>query len=270
MVTHVSGGLALSVVVPTYNERARLEELVRTIASVFTRSGLDAELVIVDDNSPDGTGRLADALARQYPMRVVHRSGKLGLGSAVMAGIAVACGEVLGVMDGDMSHPPEALPDLVRVLEESGADLVIASRYVEGGGVRNWPMGRRAMSRIACLLARPITPVRDSSSGFFVVRREAIRDVQIQSGGFKICLELLVRGHVRRVAEMPYVFTDRAEGESKMSWREASGYLKQLVMLWNHQRRNSSPRPEYRSAAIPPARPVHSSEPLNSTANRQQ
>jgi dolichol-phosphate mannosyltransferase len=218
----------LSIVVPTYNERARLGELVEAVFAVLAAHGIDGELVIVDDGSPDGTGALADDLAARFPIRVVHRPGKLGLGTAVIDGFAVASGDVLGVMDADLSHPAEALPSLLAALDASGADMAIGSRYVAGGGVRNWPVHRRLMSRLACLLARPITPVRDPTSGFFLVRRPAVEGVRIAAGGFKICLELLVRGRVGSIVEVPYTFSDRAAGESKMSWREATGYLWQL------------------------------------------
>ena len=174
---------AVSIVVPTYNERERLEEFVRAVFDVLSTRHLAAELVIVDDNSPDGTGALADRLARELPIRVVHRPGKLGLGGAVMAGFAAATGDVLGVMDADLSHPPEAIPAVIRALEETGADIVVASRYVPGGGTRNWPLSRAVMSKAACLLARPLTPVRDAASGFFVLRREALQAVGRQGDG---------------------------------------------------------------------------------------
>ena len=233
--------MRLSIVVPTYNERTRLGELVEAVFAVFAAHGIDGELVIVDDGSPDGTGALADDLATRHRIRVVHRPGKLGLGTAVIAGFAVADGDVLGVMDADLSHPPEALPRLLAAIEGAGpdgegADMAIGSRYVPGGGVKNWPFIRRAMSRLACLLARPITPARDATSGYFLVRRHAVEGVSITAGGFKICLELLVRGRVASIVEVPYTFSDRAAGESKMSWREATGYLWQLRDLWRYRR----------------------------------
>jgi dolichol-phosphate mannosyltransferase len=228
--------VTVSIVVPTYNERARLGELVSAVFEVFARHAIDGELVIVDDNSPDGTGALADSLAERHRIRVVHRAGKLGLGTAVVDGFRVAAGEVLGVMDADLSHPPSALPHLLRALESHEADLAIASRYIRGGATKNWPLVRRAMSRFACLLARPITAARDATSGYFLIRRAAVQDVQIAAGGFKICLELLIRGRVRSVVEVPYEFTDRAAGESKMSWREATGYFRQIAALWRHRR----------------------------------
>ena len=233
----------VSMVVPTYNERERLEHFVRTLVGVLRDARIDGEIIIVDDHSPDGTGELADALARELPVRVVHRSGKLGLGSAVMAGFAAARGEVLGVMDADVSHPPERVPVLVAALQDTGADLVIGSRYIPGGGTRNWPLSRTIMSRAACLVARLVTPVRDAASGFFVLRRPVIQGVEIKAAGFKICLELLVRGSVRSVVEVPYVFTDRAAGQSKMNRREALGFVVQIGQLVQWERRGGRARP---------------------------
>lgn len=237
----------LSIVVPTYNEIERLEEFVRTVWRVVDDSRLVVELVVVDDNSPDGTGALADRLATERPMAVVHRAGKLGLGSAVMAGFGVARGRLLGVMDADLSHPPDLVPVLVGAIREAGTDVVIASRYVPGGGTRNWPLSRAVMSATACAMARVLTPVRDAASGFFILRRDVLRDVQVKAAGFKICLELLVRGSAQSVAEVPYVFSDRAAGQSKMSYREAAGYVAQLWQLFWWTRRAHRPRLTHRS-----------------------
>jgi dolichol-phosphate mannosyltransferase len=222
----------LSIVVPTYNERERLEELVAAVTAVLRQYRIAGEVVIVDDNSPDGTGAIADRLATQYPVQVVHRSGKLGLGSAVVAGFAKARGAILGVMDADLSHPPSVLPGLLAAIRTVGVDAVVGSRYIPGGASKNWPVLRRAMSRFACLLARPLTPVRDATSGLFVVKRGAIAGVEISAAGFKICLELLMRSRIASVAEIPYVFADRAAGESKMTLREALGYFVQLRDLY--------------------------------------
>jgi len=234
----------LSIVVPTYNERDRLENLVDKVCAVFRALNLPTEIVIVDDNSPDGTGALADRLADRYPLRVVHRSGKLGLGTAVIDGFRVASSDILGVMDADLSHPPEVVPGMLAVLQTTRSDMVVGSRYIRGGGSRNWSALRLLMSRVACLLAAPVTPVRDATSGFFLVRREAIEGVGIAAGGFKICLELLVRGRIRSVAEVPYVFVGRTAGESKMNLREATGYMKQLLDLCAVRfARGAPPRP---------------------------
>lgn len=218
----------LSIVVPTYNERDRLPELVETIFAAYRDGGVDGELIIVDDHSPDGTGALADDLARHYRITVIHRSGKLGLGTAVVAGFEAASAATVGVIDADLSHPPALLPRMLAAMQDRRADIVIGSRYIPGGGTRNWPLGRLLMSRFACVLARPLTPVRDATSGFFLIRRDLARTVRISAGGFKICLELLVRGRPSSVLEVPYVFEGRTAGESKMNVREALGYFVQL------------------------------------------
>lgn len=222
----------LTIVVPTYNERDRLRELASALFSICADHGLRLELVIVDDNSPDGTGAIADELARTLNVHVIHRSGKLGLATAVVAGFRIASAAIIGVMDADFSHPPKLVPRLVATLRSTGADIVVASRYVPGGSTPNWPLKRRLLSRTACLLARPLSPIRDAASGFFVIRREVARSVNIKAGGFKICLEILVRGWPRHIVEVPYRFDDRELGDSKMNLREAFGYLVQLRDLY--------------------------------------
>jgi dolichol-phosphate mannosyltransferase len=238
-------------VVPTYNERDRLSELVAAVFAAADARGLALELVVVDDNSPDGTGQLADELAVRYPMRVVHRAGKLGLGTAVVAGFEVASADVVGVMDADFSHPPSLVPALYAAFVSTGADVVVASRYVPGGSTPDWPFKRRLLSRTACLLARGLSPIRDAASGFFVIKRETARGTSIKAGGFKICLELIVRSGARRVVELPYRFDDRELGQSKMSLREAAGYLVQLRDLYRERwfGRSRGPR-EYRQLSV--------------------
>lgn len=238
-------------VVPTYNERDRLAELVKAVFDAATQHNVALELVVVDDNSPDGTGAVADELAKRYRMRVIHRAGKLGLGTAVVEGFGVASAETVGVMDADFSHPPSMVPRLFAAMRQTGADVVVASRYVPGGRTPNWPLKRRVLSRVACLLARPLSPVRDAASGFFLIRHAIVRDVTIKAGGFKICLELLVRGWPTKIVELPYQFDDREQGESKMSLREAAGYLVQLKDLyrlrWSVRAR---PKRQYRHLSV--------------------
>jgi dolichol-phosphate mannosyltransferase len=237
---------SISLVVPTYNERDRLAELVRAIFDAYASAGITGELVIVDDNSPDGTGALADDLASLHRIRVVHRGGKLGLGTAVIDGFTVASAPVVGVIDADLSHPPALVPGMLAVMQDTRADLVIGSRYVPGGGTRNWELPRVLMSRVACLLARGLTPVRDATSGFFLIRRELARGVTISAGGFKICLELLIRSNPRRVVEVPYVFEGRTAGQSKMNLKEAAGYLVQLRDLRRFKRQHRAAPPAHR------------------------
>lgn len=226
-----TGPAALSIVVPTYNERDRLTDLVEAIFAAYAAERLEGELVIVDDNSPDGTGALADDLATRHRIVVLHRAGKLGLGTAVIEGFAVASAAVVGVIDADMSHPPALLPRMLAAMRAADADAVVASRYIPGGGTRNWERSRLLMSRLACVMARGLTPIRDATSGYFLIRRDLAQRVEISAGGFKICLELLVRSRPESLVEVPYVFVGRTAGESKMNLKEATGYLRQLRAL---------------------------------------
>lgn len=240
------GPAALSIVVPTYNERERLTDLVDAIFAAYAEAQLDGELIVVDDNSPDGTGALADDLARRHRITVVHRAGKLGLGTAVIAGFEAATAPVVGVIDADMSHPPALLPRMLAVMQGTAADVVVASRYIPGGGTRNWEQSRLLLSKLACLMARGLTPVRDATSGFFLIRREGIHGVRISAGGFKICLELLVRSRPGVVVEVPYVFVGRTAGESKMNLKEALGFLQQLRVLRRFVATHPALRQSYR------------------------
>jgi dolichol-phosphate mannosyltransferase len=240
----------LTIVVPTYNERDRLPELVSAVFTAYQRERLDAELIVVDDNSPDGTGDLAETLSSSHRIRVIHRTGKLGLGTAVVEGFRASRAPIVGVIDADMSHPPGLLPRMLAVMQQERADVVVGSRYIPGGGTRGWPFARLVMSRVACLMARGLTPVRDATSGLFLIRRDLANDVRISAGGFKICLELLVRGRPASVVEVPYVFEGRTAGESKMNLKEAAGYLLQLRDLHRVRRAQPPLRQSYRALSI--------------------
>lgn len=211
--------------VPTYNEAGSLPLLVDRLAKAF--AGREWELVVVDDGSPDGTADLAEGLGKAHPIRVVRRPGKAGLASAVVAGFAAAKGDVLLVMDADLSHPPEVAPKLADAIA-SGADLAVGSRYVAGGGVMDWPMKRQVVSRVACLMGQVLVPVRDSTSGFFALRRSVIDGVTLNPIGFKIGFEVMARGTYKKVVELPYTFRDREHGASKFGQREVVQYVQQL------------------------------------------
>ena len=215
----------LSVIVPTYNEAGSLPKLIERLHAAL--AGRDWELVVVDDGSPDGTADIADAFAPRIPVRVVRRAGKAGLASAVVAGFEAARGDILLCMDADLSHPPEVVPALVDAIE-SGADLAIGSRYVKGGGVMDWPLRRRVVSRVACLMGNVLVPVRDATSGFFALRRAVVAGVTLNPIGFKIGFEVIARGHYRKVVEVPYTFRDRELGSSKFGRREIRQYVVQL------------------------------------------
>ena len=218
----------ISIVIPTYNEAGSLPTLVERIATAL--AGHDWELIIVDDGSPDGTANLAAAMAPRLPVRVMRRPGKLGLASAVLDGFAAASGDVLVCMDADLSHPPEVVPQLLDALVD-GADLAVGSRYIAGGGIEDWPLRRRVVSRVACLMGNALVPVRDATSGFFALRRSVIDGVRLNPIGFKIGFEVIARGRYAKVVEIPYTFRDRAHGSSKFGRREVAHYVQQLGQI---------------------------------------
>ncbi|MBV8198513.1 MAG: polyprenol monophosphomannose synthase [Candidatus Eremiobacteraeota bacterium] len=223
-----------SIAIPTYNEASGIERLLRALAQMFARHALDGEVIVVDDNSPDGTGAIVDRLSNELPVRCLHRAGKLGLSSAVIEGWKTARAEslALGAMDADFSHDIHALPKMVEALQSGEYGLAVGSRYVTGGGITNWPKRRIITSRVACWLARPLTKLRDVTSGYFLVRRDALRGVTLNPIGFKIGLEVIAKAKYEKAVEIPYVFTDRVTGESKLNQREILNYLKQLGGLY--------------------------------------
>lgn len=222
------------VVLPTYNERENLPAIVPAILAASP----ELDLLVVDDGSPDGTGQLADEWAVRDPrVRVLHRQRKEGLGRAYLAGFAVALeagyGRILE-MDADFSHAPDRLPALLHASRD--ADVVLGSRYVEGGGTVNWGLGRRLLSRGGSLYARTILglPVRDLTGGFKCFRREVLEKLDLQtvrSSGYAFQIELTYRAVRRhfRVVEVPITFVDRRVGKSKMSRRIV---VEALWMVW--------------------------------------
>ncbi|MEM1586973.1 MAG: glycosyltransferase [Candidatus Bathyarchaeia archaeon] len=225
--------MKVSIIVPTYNERENLEVLVKKIDDSL--GDRDYEIVIVDDNSPDGTWELAQELSQSYPIKLVKREGKRGLASAVVDGFSHAAGQCLVVMDADLQHPPELVPKLVDAVK-SGADLAIASRYVGGGEVRGWSLSRRLISRGATWLAKLfLTDVKDPMSGFFALRRGVVEGVDLRPEGYKILLEILVKGRHSSVVEVPYTFKPRRLGRSKIGAKEYAKYLKHLISLMRYK-----------------------------------
>ena len=227
------GQLKFSIVVPTYNEAGGIERLIRSVTDVFNEHRLDGELIVVDDNSPDGTGAIVDRLATEFPVRCLHRPGKLGLSSGVIEGwqFARPDSEAVGAMDADFSHDVRIIPRMVEALQQ-GNGLAVGSRYVAGGGITNWPKRRIVTSKIACMLAQPLTRIKDITSGFFLVKRSALDGVELDPIGFKIGLEVIAKAHYGRAVEIPYVFTDRIVGESKLNQKEIVNYLRQLRRLY--------------------------------------
>jgi dolichol-phosphate mannosyltransferase len=221
----------LSIIVPTYNESKNIEELLTRIFTVLKPNYTQYEVVVVDDNSPDGTAAIAEALKSKFDLKVVKRPRKISLSSAVLNGFKVATGDVICVMDADLSHPPEAIPNMFKEIQ-SGADIVIGSRTVPEGGATNWPWYRRYISKFAQSLALPLTHVTDNTAGFFMMKKSVLDGADINPIGFKILLEILVKGNYKTAKEIPIVFNDRSGGVSKMGSRQVLEYLKQLWILY--------------------------------------
>jgi dolichol-phosphate mannosyltransferase len=225
--------IELSIVVPTYMEAENIPELVERVENALKE--LSFEIIIIDDNSPDGTADLAEKFNDIYGnIKVLRRPGKLGLGSAVLEGFRKAESEVLAIMDADLQHPPELLPQMYRKVQE-GYSLVIASRYVDGGGVEGLSFLRKIISLGAVKLAHLILPktrnIKDPMSGFFMLKREAINDVELSSRGFKMLLEILIKGKQNSVVEVPYTFKLRRKGKSKLNLKEIFRYAFLLIKL---------------------------------------
>jgi len=222
----------LSIIVPTYNESRNIEELLTRIFTALKPNYTPYEVLIVDDNSPDGTAQIAEALKSKFDLRVVKRPRKIGLASAVMNGFKLATGDIFCVMDADLSHPPEAIPEMYKEISSGNADIVVGSRRVEGGGATNWPWYRKLTSTFAQLLARPITNVKDNGSGFFMIKKSVLEGADINPIGFKILIEILAKGNYSKVKEIPIVFNDREGGQSKLGLKQIIEYLKQLGLIY--------------------------------------
>lgn len=245
----------LSVIIPTYNERDNLEPLMGEFSRLANRWDRRFEILLVDDGSPDGTAESATRVgaAHGLTVKVIRRPGRRGMGRAVVETIPLCAGDIVCVMDGDLSHPPSLIPRLVATLD--GVDGVVASRFIAGGTIGSWTYGRRVLSLGARSLTRVLLrpPCRDPLSGFFVFRRSYLAGVQITGMGSKPLLEILVRGNPA-VREVPYEFRDRVHGESKLTLGGSLEFLWLLVRLRfaSSQRR---PGPSYQPG--PSAAPRH-------------
>lgn len=221
-----------SILIPTLEEAENIDPLLRRILAVVDESGLDAEVLVVDGGSTDGTQARVRAWADGHPVRLIESDAQRGLAGDILCGAAAASTEIVVVMDADLSHPPEAIPPLVQPLLAGTHDVTIGSRYVEGGQTPGWPWTRRLASKVATALAWPLVSVRDPMSGFFAVQREQLLDLGQEASGFKIALEILARGDdTLRVEEVPIVFRDRERGQSKLGLHETWTCVKQMLVL---------------------------------------
>jgi dolichol-phosphate mannosyltransferase len=211
---------SISIIIPTLNEEENIEPLVSEITA---RAVPFREILFVDDHSTDATRDKIRALAANYPIRLIEQDGAgPGLATAIMLGARAAHGEILLVMDADLSHPPDRIKDLVAPLFAGTADLVVGSRYVKGGATPGWPVWRRIVSRTGAVLAYPLTELHDSMCGFFAIGRSRLLELAPQTSGFKIVFETMLRARgTLRVREIPIVFRERVHGKSKMSFSVA-------------------------------------------------
>jgi dolichol-phosphate mannosyltransferase len=236
---------SVSIIVPTRHEVENIGPLVSQIVA----QGISfREILFIDDDSTDGTRESIQSLSRNYPIRLIEQNpDEPGLAAAIMAGAAAAEGDLLVVMDADLSHPPDRIKDLLAPLDAGIADMVIGSRYINGGSIPAWPLWRRVLSRAGSALAYPLTKQHDSMSGFFAITRSRLLEINPPTVGFKIAFETILRGGASlRVSEIPIAFHDRARGQSKMSLGIALRFLYRWLLAVF--RRGFSPNPKPRHA----------------------
>ncbi len=259
----------LSIIIPTYNESQNILDLLASIKRILCGS-FCTEIIVVDDNSPDKTGMLVEDYSRNYTnsgelaqqqydinlnrsdqssnisIKVIHRPRKAGLISAILEGIRSSNGQYILVMDADFSHSPEMIPIMAHELESSDIDIVVASRYANGGSIVGWSFKRRVISKGAVKIAKYVLPiskeVKDPMSGFFALKRPVLRHTAIDTAGYKILLEILVKSRDAKVKEVPYTFADRKAGKSKLDNHVILDYIKSVYYLYLYGRRSVKAR----------------------------
>ena len=233
----------VSIIIPTYNESENIIQVLKTIGDHLPKD-IATEAIVVDDNSPDGTGKVVEDYINDtqnkigYTVDVIHRKTKSGLSSAILDGIQHSSGETVVVMDSDFSHPPKIIPQLVEEIKISKYDIAIASRYTEGGEVSGWSTKRKLISKTAKGIAKAGLGVNESDpmSGFFAFRRKILEGIKFDAIGYKMLLEILVKTKGAKVKEIPYTFTDRTRGSSKLDSSTMFDYVKSVWKLYRYGR----------------------------------
>lgn len=221
----------ISIILPTYNEADNIKLIVPKLSKVLNDNDIQGEIIVVDDNSPDGTAHIALELAERYPVRVHVRNNERGLSKAVMKGFELAEGDIYVVMDADLSHPLEKIPAMVRPILEGKCDATVGSRYIIGGSCESWSLPRKIISKGAGLLAKGVTTLSDPTSGFMAIRKSIIDEIRLDPLGWKIVLEVIVKTNPRTF-EIPIIFGDRKEGESKLGFKAQIDYIHHLWRLY--------------------------------------
>jgi len=224
----------ISIIIPVYKEVENIFHVSHKINEVLDNARIEYEIIFVDDNSCDGTSQLCQKLSKQLPVKLIIRKQDKSLSYSVIEGLGHAQGDILVVMDADLSHPPSAILEMKNLLESKKADLVVGSRYVKGGSIdKEWSLCRHLNSYIATVLALPLAKIKDPMSGFFALRCNDLPDIKILSPiGYKICLEIIVKGKFKRIKEVPIHFSDRKFGESKLRFEEQLFYLVHVFCLY--------------------------------------
>jgi dolichol-phosphate mannosyltransferase len=226
----------LALVIPTLREAGNIRGVLEHTRAVLDLLGIRYEILVVDDDSDDGTGEIVSAIAVEDPrVRLIVRKDAKGVAGAILLGWQNTDATILGEMDADLQHPPELLSALVSAILE-GRDAAVGSRYADGGSLGDWNPARKLLSAAALWVALPVQRkqirVKDPTSGFFLVRRECVDRIQFQRTGFKLLLEILVRGRVGSIKEIPYAFSSRDQGVSKATFRVACEYAELLAKLY--------------------------------------
>lgn len=224
----------ISIVVPTFREAENLPLLATAVAEALAGFEQDYELLFIDDDSQDGSEEICAELSKRFPVRILVRKHERGLATAVIHGICMSTGDILVVMDGDLSHPASAIPAMVERLQGGESDFVLGSRYVKGGSIHDgWSALRKLNSLMASLLARPLCALHDPMSGFFAFRRADMPDAsRLAPIGYKIALEMFVKGDFSAPSELPIHFANRQHGQSKLTLREQLRFLRHLGRLY--------------------------------------
>ena len=229
----------ISIIIPTYNESSNIIRILKSIGENLPKN-IIAEAIVVDDNSPDSTGKIVDEYLKNvkkiagYTMEIIHRTSKNGLSSAILSGVQRAKGETIVVMDSDFSHPPQIIPKMIESLKKYQCDLVIASRYISGGKINGWTLKRKIMSKVATLIAKKGLGVKtkDPMSGFFAFKKNILKGINFDAIGYKILLEILVKKSEIAVKEIPYTFENRSFGSSKLDRSTVTDYFKSVWKLY--------------------------------------
>lgn len=222
----------LTVIIPTFKEESNIGKVIQEVDSVFSQNNINGEILVVDDSSPDRTGDIVRDLKKEKPnLNLIVRTEDPGLSQSVVEGFHCAKSDVLLVMDADLSHPPSLIPKMVEEIR-AGNDIVIGSRYMEGGKIGEWPLKRKIISKGATFLGRLLLPeVHDPVSGFFVVRKSVVENAELRPSGYKILLEVLGKGKWQKEKEIPMEFVDRVTGSSKLGIRTILEYLGQVTNI---------------------------------------